>query len=131
MATRKTPEPAAVPKTRTKAAKSGAGLAAGATPAPAGRKKAPSTRAEPAPPVTKAAGKVAPARNGAPSKKSGNAAPAAADPLSPEDRYRMICDAAYYIAERRGFAPGDPMADWLEAERQVDAAWPAAGRRGG
>ena len=28
--------------------------------------------------------------------------------------------AAYFIAERRGFAPGDPLADWLAAENEVD-----------
>jgi hypothetical protein len=32
----------------------------------------------------------------------------------------MICEAAYYIAERRAFIGGDPAADWFEAERQVD-----------
>ena len=31
----------------------------------------------------------------------------------------LIEDAAYYIAEKRGFAEGDPDEDWREAERQV------------
>lgn len=39
-----------------------------------------------------------------------------------EERYRMIAEAAYYIAERRGFAPGNPEQDWYEAEAQVDRA---------
>jgi len=30
--------------------------------------------------------------------------------------------AAFYIAERRGFVPGDPMADWLEAQAEIDRA---------
>ena len=37
------------------------------------------------------------------------------------DRKRMVSEAAYYIAERRGFRPGNELHDWLQAERQVDA----------
>lgn len=40
---------------------------------------------------------------------------------SGEARLQMIREAAYFIAERRGFAGGDALADWLEAERQIDA----------
>ena len=29
--------------------------------------------------------------------------------------------AAYYRAERRGFAPGGEVEDWIEAEREVAA----------
>jgi len=32
---------------------------------------------------------------------------------------RMICEAAYYIAEQRGFEPGHELDDWLAAEAQV------------
>jgi hypothetical protein len=32
----------------------------------------------------------------------------------------MIAEAAYYIAEQRGFV-GDPDHDWLEAEARIDA----------
>ncbi len=28
--------------------------------------------------------------------------------------------AAFYIAERRGFAPGDPLQDWVAAEAEID-----------
>ena len=38
----------------------------------------------------------------------------------PETRYEMICTAAYFIAEQRGFAPGHELADWFAAERAVD-----------
>ena len=38
------------------------------------------------------------------------------------NRARMIEEAAYYLAERRGFAPGHEQQDWLEAEREIDAA---------
>lgn len=39
--------------------------------------------------------------------------------IPPEDRYRMIAEAAYFIAERRGFADGRCEEDWYEAERIV------------
>ena len=45
--------------------------------------------------------------------------PAAARKLTPETRQRLIAEAAYYRAERRGFG-GDPLADWLEAEADID-----------
>ncbi len=31
----------------------------------------------------------------------------------------MIAEAAYYRAQRRGFAPGHELEDWLEAEAQI------------
>jgi hypothetical protein len=37
-----------------------------------------------------------------------------------EDRYRMIAEAAYFRAERRGFEPGSELYDWLAAEIEVD-----------
>ena len=33
--------------------------------------------------------------------------------------YAMIAEAAYYRAEKRGFAPGDDFSDWFEAEREL------------
>lgn len=36
------------------------------------------------------------------------------------ERHRMIADAAYRRAERAGFR-GDPLSDWLTAEREIDA----------
>ncbi|WP_018953331.1 DUF2934 domain-containing protein [Thioalkalivibrio sulfidiphilus] len=38
-----------------------------------------------------------------------------------EERERMIREAAYLRAERRGFQGGSPEEDWWEAEREVDA----------
>jgi len=32
---------------------------------------------------------------------------------------RMIGEAAYYIAEQRGFEPGHELDDWLAAEAQI------------
>jgi hypothetical protein len=36
------------------------------------------------------------------------------------DRQQLIAEAAYYIAERRGFSPGNELEDWLQAEQEVD-----------
>jgi hypothetical protein len=38
-----------------------------------------------------------------------------------EQRERMIAEAAYYIAQRRGSDLGSPLEDWLIAEAQIDA----------
>jgi hypothetical protein len=35
-------------------------------------------------------------------------------------RLKMIAEAAYYRAERRGFQNGDATSDWLEAEAEID-----------
>lgn len=43
-------------------------------------------------------------------------------PVTAEVRRVMIAEAAYYIAEKRGFALGSDVEDWLLAERQIDAA---------
>lgn len=40
--------------------------------------------------------------------------------VTEEQRRRMIAEAAYYLAQRRGFAAGDVTADWLAAEAQID-----------
>ena len=39
---------------------------------------------------------------------------------SDHERRKRISEAAFYKAERRGFAPGGEERDWLEAEREVD-----------
>lgn len=52
--------------------------------------------------------------------------PAAASTQPDEsERQSLIAVAAYYRAERRGFAPGREVEDWLEAEREVQM-WAAA-----
>jgi hypothetical protein len=38
---------------------------------------------------------------------------------APEERFRMIEQAAYFHAEKAGFA-GDPHSHWLAAEQEVD-----------
>ena len=41
--------------------------------------------------------------------------------VSSDERHRMIAEAAYHRAEKRGFMNGDPVQDWLEAEAQVES----------
>lgn len=41
-------------------------------------------------------------------------------PVTPEQRYQMITEAAYFRAEKHGFVGGDPALDWLEAEAEID-----------
>jgi hypothetical protein len=42
------------------------------------------------------------------------------DRVTEDQRQRMIAEAAYFLAERRGFNGGDSVADWIEAEAEVD-----------
>src|SRR5690606_5332520 len=42
-------------------------------------------------------------------------------PSFSDSREARIAEAAYWRAERRGFAPGHELEDWLHAEREVDA----------
>jgi hypothetical protein len=37
-----------------------------------------------------------------------------------KDRYMRIAEAAYIRAEKRGFAPGNEISDWLDAEMEID-----------
>ena len=51
-----------------------------------------------------------------------SSAEAAQAPAHRSDAQRtMIAELAYYRAERRGFAPGGELQDWLEAEAEVRA----------
>jgi hypothetical protein len=45
------------------------------------------------------------------------------------ERRRMIAEAAYYRAMRRGFVGGSPEGDWLEAEAEIVALLANAGMR--
>jgi hypothetical protein len=46
--------------------------------------------------------------------------PAAVAAVSPAERRRMIAEAAYFRAERRGFALGGGLDDWIAAETEID-----------
>lgn len=37
----------------------------------------------------------------------------------PARRHALIAESAYYRAERRGFAPGHELDDWLQAEAEL------------
>jgi Protein of unknown function (DUF2934) len=41
-------------------------------------------------------------------------------PVSEAERRAMIARAAYFRAERRNFAPGQELEDWVAAEAEVD-----------
>lgn len=70
-------------------------------------------------PAAKAAVKKSPAKKVAPAKAK--AAPVAARrAVTIEQRQHYIQVAAFYVAQRRGFAPGNPMDDWATAEVEVD-----------
>ncbi len=40
--------------------------------------------------------------------------------FSAEQRRHMVAEAAYYLAERRGFQEGGSMSDWLQAEIDIE-----------
>ena len=112
MVTRKTASKTPAAKTTRTAAK------AAGKPAPA-----PTRRAAPAAPMkpratASAKPAAAPAQHEAPKPR---ARPLEA-PSSGEVRYRWIAQAAYLRAERRGFAPGQEIDDWLAAEAEFLAA---------
>jgi hypothetical protein len=79
-------------------------------------KKSPAKKAAPkAPAAKKAVAKVAP-------KAAAVAKPAAQkkSALTPEQRYKMIEETAYFVAERHGFN-GDSAYFWSLAEAEVDS----------
>ncbi|MCM2306432.1 MAG: DUF2934 domain-containing protein [Sulfuritalea sp.] len=41
-------------------------------------------------------------------------------PVTPEQRYRYVEVAAYYLAERRSFDGGYAHEDWAQAELEID-----------
>ena len=68
-------------------------------------------------------------RRKAPAAPTGQSAPmtdaeperAAAEADVPDDQRRTwIAEAAYYIAERRGFNGGSPDEDWHQAETEIE-----------
>jgi len=124
MASTKTPTKAAPAK---RPAKTADATPAKAKPAPRTKvaaKPAPVAKPKPAPRATsKAAPKEAVAKPAKPRAKKPGGVPA-------EQRRNYIEMAAYYIAERRGFAPGNPLEDWVQAEAEIDRLL-AEGRLGG
>ncbi len=50
--------------------------------------------------------------------------------VAPDQRHEMIAVAAYYRAERRGFAFGDAVSDWCEAAAVIDRMLENMGKAG-
>jgi hypothetical protein len=72
------------------------------------RKAAPKTNARSAPAPSSA-------RQG-----NGEKPPNSATGISAHQRQLLVAQLAYFRAERRGFAPGNELQDWLEAEAEVE-----------
>lgn len=96
----------------------------------AARKKTVSNAsADVAPAPTKVVSKAGPGRKAATTKLEGEVkqTPPATKKLmekpaepSKEERQRWIATAAYHRAEKRGFAPGYEVQDWLDAEAEIN-----------
>lgn len=82
------------------------------------------TRGKPGPPHSQPTRTTANAKV-ATRKRSAESQTASAK-MVPEQRRDLIAQAAYFIAERRGFAPGNEIEDWLQAEAEIDACMKAA-----
>jgi len=63
------------------------------------------------------------------SRKNPNKGPAASadrgQSVSSDERQRMIAESAYFRAMQRGFNGGDPLDDWLAAEREINRLLPS------
>jgi hypothetical protein len=53
--------------------------------------------------------------------QSMQSAPAALKIIDPDTRRRLVAAEAYFRAERRGFAAGGELEDWITAEKVVDS----------
>jgi hypothetical protein len=42
--------------------------------------------------------------------------------IDAQTRHELVAQAAYFRAQRRGFAPGREQEDWYAAEAEIDAA---------
>jgi hypothetical protein len=62
------------------------------------------------------------------SKSSASEAQTQTFTISSQQRQQMINEAAYYLAEHRGFSGGNPVDDWLAAEAEVDKQLSMGGR---
>jgi len=105
-------------ETAPKAKKATAASKAGETTVKVAAKKAPAVKsAAKAVVAPKAvAPKVAAEKKAAVSTKS----KAAKISVTLEQRYQMICDAAYFKAQHRGFSPKNEIQDWLDAEAEIN-----------
>lgn len=91
-------------------------------------KKAPAKTTPAAGKAKKAAGKatkVAVAAQATPTPETTPEPGPATEPprveITAEEKLKMIAEAAYFRAERRGFVGGNPAEDWIAAEAEVEA----------
>jgi hypothetical protein len=64
--------------------------------------------------------KAAPKVKAKPATKPANPRARKLKTVPADQRRNYIEVAAYHIAERRGFAAGDPFEDWVQAEAEID-----------
>jgi hypothetical protein len=55
-----------------------------------------------------------------PATAEAETSPERSESSEPTQRHALIAEAAFLIAQERGFAPGHELNDWLAAEREVD-----------
>ncbi|MHB1591150.1 MAG: DUF2934 domain-containing protein [Sulfuricella sp.] len=88
---------------------------------PSTAKKTTSSSAEKTTASVKAtAKKPVAAKAAAPKKPAAKRATVAKSIVTPEQRYCMVAEAAYFHAERHGFL-GDQVQDWIAAEVEIAA----------
>jgi hypothetical protein len=46
--------------------------------------------------------------------------PAFGEPKAPVQRHTLIAEAAFFMAQARGFTPCQELDDWLAAEREIE-----------
>lgn len=46
--------------------------------------------------------------------------PASGESIAPVQRHAMIAEAAFFMAQSRGFTPSQELDDWLTAERDIE-----------
>ena len=113
-------KPKATPKTRSpKAPATSTTTAKKTSSASTAEKKAPAVKAVAKRTATETDGETRPVRRRSASAKAST--PEKTSPpakLSPEERYRLVQDAAYFIAERDGFQ-GSSVDYWHRAEREI------------
>lgn len=47
--------------------------------------------------------------------------------ITPAEHHRMVAEAAYFRAERRAFAAGGELDDWVQAETEIDQLMQSGG----
>jgi len=64
-------------------------------------------------------------RAAAPRKSPGARKAPTVSSLQDSERWSYVAEAAYYLAERRGFVGGSPEGDWAAAEAEIDRMFAA------